>query len=442
MFAYRLVGLFLIAGFLAVAAVSAQPALPKGVKVQPAVKPNVPAVPNVPKGGVPDGKNLGIPAVPPGVNPGIPVLPGTPGLPVSPQPKLDNIKWPTELNGKTLEIIVREMRTHSDPAVREAAVRTLPAFGPKSRELGGNDLIDAMTKELDWNVRLAALSVGPTVILGFAKAPDELLNRGLGTIVNYLTHEYMQVRFDVIGIVGSIGPFIRINQPSVVQKLSVRAREAGSWQMRRAAIVALGNVGLGKQTGDTPDLRDPPDAQSVTALLDILRLDQCAAVRREAVNSLISLGPVAPVQQKTWKSSLDNLFKLNIEKDKSVLLWARVLILRNGPDGLKGNEVHLDAIAQMLGVAAPASRLEACAALAVLGEDAKSKLGNVIDIINNAKEEPEVVIAAITAAASIPSKSAVVVPILVNVKAMHKNEEVKRVATEAIDYLTMGKKKN
>ena len=448
MFAYRLVGLLLTACFLAVAAavVSAQPKLPPGVKVQPGVKPNVPMVPNVPKGVDPKGKNPvvpGNPGLPPGMNPGVGMPPVTPVPPVAPPPeKKDNIKWPTDYYGKTLEVIVKEMRTHPDPAVREAAVRALPGFGPKAREVGGNDLVDVMTKELDWNVKMAAISVGPTILVGYAKAPDTMQANGLTMIVNFLTHQEMHVRFDAVGVVSSIGPYIRKAQPVVVQKLIARARETSAWQMRRAAVVALGSVGQGFQTGESPEMREPPDAQVVTALLDIVRGDPCAAVRREAISSLIGLGPVGPIQQKLWKASLDNVFKSNFEKDKSVLLWARVLLIRNSPDGLKGNEAHLDAIAKTLEVVEPAGRLEACSAIGVLGEDAKSKLGNLIDVINNAKEEPEVVVAAITAAVAIPSKSAVTVELLVNVKANHKNEYVRKVASEAIDFLTLGKKKN
>jgi len=449
MFAYRLLGLLITTCFLAVAIVSAQPAGQPGVKVQPGVKPNVPMIP---KGADPKGKNPlpGNPGVPPAKNPGMGMgmPPLNPGLPVQPvQPavpeKKNNINWPKDINGKTLDAIIKEMKTHTDPSVREAAVRTLPGFGPKARDLGGNDLVEVMTKDQDWNVRLAAMSVAPTILFGYANipAPDAMILNGTTVIVGYLTHEAMHVRFDAVGIANGLGRILRKVQPTVVQKLISRSRESGAWQMRRAAVVALGSVGQGFQTGESPEMREPPDPQTVTALLDIVRADPCAAVRREAVGALMALGPVAVVQQKTWKASIDNIFKPTLEKDKSVLLWSRVLLIRNSPEGLKGNEAHLDAIAKTLEALEPAGRLEACTALGVLGEDAKSKLGFVIDVINNAQETPEVVIAAITAAAAVQSKSAVTVPLLANVKANHKNEDVKRVAGEAIDFLN-GVKKN
>lgn len=449
MFAYRVFGLLLTTCFLAVAIVSAQPAGQPGVKVQPGVKPNVPMVPNVPKGVDPKAKNP-VPGnpVPPGKNPGMGMPPMMPVQPVQPVPppapeKKANINWPKEIGGKNLDAIIKEMKTHPDPAVREAAVRTLPGFGPKARDQGGNDLVELMTKDQDWNVKLAAVSVCPTILFGYANipAPDAMIVNGTTVILGFLGHEAMHVRFDAVGVVNTLGRIFRKVQPAVVQKLISRAREASAWQMRRAAVVALGSVGQGFQTGESPDMHEPPDAQAVTALLDIVRGDPCAAVRREAIGALMALGPVAVVQQKTWKSSVENILKSSLEKDKSVLLWAKVLLIRNSPEALKGNEAHLDAIAKTLEAAEPSGRAEACSAIGMLGEDAKSKLGNLIDIINDANEVPEVVIAAITAATAIPSKSAVIVPLLANVKASHKDENVKRVAGEAIDFMN-GVKKN
>jgi hypothetical protein len=295
-------------------------------------------------------------------------------------------------------------------------------------------------KESDINVRLAAVSVAPAVLLGLAKAPDAALNNGLATIVALLGHEMLNVRYEAVLAAGNVGPYLRTAQPGAIEKLKTNARMASSWHMRRAAVAAMGCVAQGMQTGEGPEDKAPPDTAAVTTLLDILKLDNCAVVRKEAVNALIALGPVAASQQKAWRTALDYVLTKSSEKDKSVLLWVRVLIIRNDPNGLKGNELHLDAIAKVLGAPEPVGRLEACQAIGVLGEDAIPKLQDLIDIINKEKEAL-VVAAAIMAVTAMPTKDAVTVPILKNVKATHPNEDVRKVAGEAIDLLEGRKKK-
>lgn len=383
--------------------------------------------------------------MPPAKGPGMGMAPGTPAVPGGPAPappeKKDNINWPKEVNGKSLEATVKDIRTNTDPAVREAAIRALPLFGPKGREQGADELLEAMTtKESDWNVRLAAIGVAPAVLLGLAKAADTQLNTGLGIIVGTLTNDYLAARYEAIVACAACGPYLRTVQPSAIEKLKTCSRLGASWQLRRAAAAALGSVGQGMQTGDNPEDKSPPDTGAVTGLLDVLKTDNCAAVRQEAVNALIVVGPVASGQQKTWRTTLDYVLNKSNEKDKNVLLWVHVLIIRNDPNGLKGNELHLDAIAKVLGSPDALLRLEACRALGLLGEEAVTKLQDLIDIINKEKEAL-VVVAAIIAVTAMPSKDAVTVPILKNVKATHPNEDVKKVASEAIDVLEGRKKK-
>jgi hypothetical protein len=209
--------------------------------------------------------------------------------------------------------------------------------------------------------------------------------------------------------------------------------------LRRAAVAALGRIGQGLPDEVDPEKTNPPDMAAVSTLLGVLSRDNCAAVRREAINSLIGVGPVAATQQKTWRTGLDRV--LTYEKDMSVIVWTRVCILPNSPDGLTGNEPHLDAIATVLTAPEAAGRLEACQALGVLGNEAQTKLDDLIKIINNGGEEPLVVAAAILAVAAIPDKKQATIPILQQVMANHKSEDVKKVAKEAVDVLN-GVKKN
>src|SRR5262245_52946881 len=125
----RVLGLLILALVLVVLSVAEVPAQIPGVKVQPGGKPGVPPIPG-PKVPAPPGKVPG-PLPPPGGGPVDPKNPsggtgsvppgGTPG---APEKKKDFGKFPKEINGKTVDDCVREIRSNSDPVVRESAVRT------------------------------------------------------------------------------------------------------------------------------------------------------------------------------------------------------------------------------------------------------------------------------------------------------------------------------
>ena len=128
-----------------------------------------------------------------------------------------------------------------------------------------------------------------------------------------------------------------------------------------------------------------------------------------------------------------------MEKDKSVLLWIHVVILRNDPNGLKGNESHLDAIAKLLTAKEPGGRLEACQALGYLGEEASSKLNDIIQMLNN-EAIPEVAAAAIAAMTAMPKESPITIPVLQRIQATHVNMDVRKLAEEAVKFLSNPKK--
>src|SRR5439155_4691014 len=152
----------------------------------PPVGPGMPKPPTTPGTGKTPGTGTPSPTQPgnPPTTPGVPST--TPGGPGAPAAKKDDVKWPKEINGKTVEVIVKEMRTASDPAVREAAVRTLPLFGPKGREHGADDLVLVMTRDSDWNVRLAGLSIAPTVPFAYATGAYTPLANGVSAIMTVL----------------------------------------------------------------------------------------------------------------------------------------------------------------------------------------------------------------------------------------------------------------
>lgn len=394
--------------------------------------PKNPVDPNKNKNPIPMNPGMGVPPVNPGMGvPPVIVVPGTQPNPPMPPKKDAAGNWPKEIGGKKLSQYVREMRENSDPAIREAAIRVLPAFGPDAQDMASKNLLYALTKDPDINVRLAAMSVVP--VLGFDE-PD--VTEGLGAVFNYLGSESSHIRYEACVIVAQIGPF-PLARKNAIPKLIARGGETTSWRIRQAANVALGSVGRGITNPENPEQRIDPEQPAVDALLRSLRSDSAAPVRREAANSLIAVGPVAAPQVKNWRTSLETAIKT--EKDKSVALWARVVLLKNDPLGIKANEAHLSVVSALLTADEAGGRLEACQALGVLGDDVRFKVKDLLDVITNPKEESEVVSAAIQAVSGMKSQAAITIPVLQKVKETHKNEDVRKLAGEVLDFLE-GKK--
>jgi HEAT repeat protein len=371
--------------------------------------------------------------------PGTGTTPGTPGLPGGAPgvaPKRDRNGYPKDINGKTVDDCVREMRMNSDPAIRESAVRTLPLYGPIGRDKGADHLIYALTKDPDFNVKMTALSVAPLVLVHYADAPDQYVSDGLTAFMNYLDSDERHVRYEGVLAVSAVGPYMKKEKPSVMSRLTTRSKEAGSWQMRRAAVAAMASIGTGSPPAPGATRGIDPDPTAVKALLDVLHKDNCALVRRAAIDALIVVGPVSASQQAEWHKSLEGVFKLGAEKEKINLLWVHALILRNDPNGLKGNEAHLNAVADGLKSDDKMMRYETCQAMNLLGEEGVSKLQGLLDLIQDPQQDPTVVAAAMMAAATMKSQMAIIQPVLQKAVLAHPNMDVRKVAGEALNALT------
>ena len=77
-------------------------------------------------------------------------------------------------------------------------------------------------------------------------------------------------------------------------------------------------------------------------------------------------------------------------------------------------------------------RIEGCQGLGVLGEEAKTKLQGLLDLIRDVKQPPEVTAAAMIATTTMKSQDAIIVPVLQNASLTHPNQDVQKVAREAL----------
>jgi hypothetical protein len=343
--------------------------------------------------------------------------------------KGDPGKWPKDVGGKTLEATIQDIKSHSDPAIREISVRALPYFGPKARELGWANLLYALQRDTDWNVRVAAVEVTPAVCLamGYLNYPDKVYEDGMTAVFNLLESGFYPLQLHAVTSLTGFGFYPKFAGRIVGKLVSMAKSSSSSWQLRRATVAALALFGQGIQQSE--EVRPDPDNTAIAGLIDVLKNDNCAPVRKEAAMSLINLGPVAAAATTKWRNDLEAVVRK--EKDKSVLLWTRTCLVRNDPAGPKANAAHLDAIAEILTVKEPGGRLEACNAFGLLAEDGVSKLRDLLTVAQNEKE-PAVQAAAIAALATMKSQAAAIVPILQVIATTSTNADVRKVATDAM----------
>lgn len=346
---------------------------------------------------------------------------------VKPDPNVE-IKWPKQIAGKSLDNWVGEMRNSKDASSREAAVRTVPLFGPDSRKAASVNLLHVMQKDPDVSVRLAAIQVVP--ILGFDK-PE--LEEGLNYMVRIVDQQIpydRSFRTETVLALGNCGPIAKRAIPAIASARCLG--DVGSWQMRKASAFALGRLGL--PVGP----KDGPDGQAIVALSNRLLLNNESShvVRKEIINSMILLGPAHV--ESTWKKQRDALTAAMKDGDPAIAIWARVAFIRTETELIKANDTNLARIAGYLSSTDLAAKVEAIQALGTLANEAKSKLPDLAALATTKSKKNEdlaLAASAIWAMGQMTDETAKILPLIDPLK-RHDNEAIKRAAIDAYRNLT------
>ena len=340
-----------------------------------------------------------------------------------PDPKAETkFTWPKEIMGKNLDAWVREMKSSRDASTRDQAIRTVPLFGPDSMKAASANLLFALTKDPDINVKLTAIATIP--VLGFDLPEREAGLNALVNIVKPNSGAASHTRYETVMCLANCGPIARRAIPTLAEYTIF---DQNSWQNRKAAVYALGRLGVpvGPETG--------PDLQAVKALVKCLRTETSHQIRREAINSLLLLGP--PRIEAAWRDLRDALIHTMRDPDHSIEIWARVAYIRTELELIKPNDPNLAALAKYLTSSDLARKAEALQAFGLLGDEAKSRLADIIAVATNEKEELVMVGTAIWVLAQIPAETAKILPVLDQLK-KHKEEGIRKAADAAYMSLT------
>lgn len=262
-----------------------------------------------------------------------------------------------EIGGKYLDQWMREAEDQRDPSVRENALKMIGLLGPAAKK-AAPILIRQMSPDNDLSPMANA-----TIAIGLVQADDpktvkdsvEALNRLLG-------HDQGIIRYQAANALAAIGPHARAATP----RLATLSHDKKSWEIRKAAVFALGRVGR--------DDLNLPDIRALVALVDAVD-DPAKEVRVEALQSLVNLGPPTnPADQLALKQRLEG--RIRADRDKFASIWLRVALMRM--DATAVNDANINWIAKELKSNEPGIAGDAARALGAMGPAARSKVPELI----------------------------------------------------------------
>jgi len=272
------------------------------------------------------------PAAPPATPPAMPAnpegLPTTPGVPFDPA----KVKWPEQVNGKTISAVVGDLKS-ADPTVQEAALKMVQQFGPEAARKSAMRQVLAMVDDPDPGIRTnAVLLIG---FIGFDNSKDftEAVAKLKLLIEKALKGSIL--RLHATRTLANLGPDAHTAIPVLCA-----AADDPSWEVRAAVADALGRLGAAtyKQTTvmegpaavKVPVLDREASSLAMQKLNFVLIKDASSAVRMEACQALVTLGPPhsadPKLYQKVSQPYIDAIAsRLRQEKEPVVKVWLNLL---------------------------------------------------------------------------------------------------------------------
>lgn len=309
------------------------------------------------------------------------------------------------VGGKTLDQWVADLKDR-DLSVRGNALATLRLYGPAAR--GKVRDVILLTTQKDVSLRVNAV-----IALGAIGLDVQDIPVGVTALTNLLSDSQLIIRYQAAMTLASLGPDAR----SAIPRLLVLAKDPGAWELRKAAVSALGSVAEDTQSG--------PDPRALQGIIEALS-DYAYMVRLEAVLAIIILGPPAQLKDKQAVERALGILMQN-ERNKIVQIWTRVAVMRME----KPSELHLGAIARYLKNPEAQARSHAARALGTLGRESK---GQVTELANAAASEQDDITLywMLWALGRMEEAAKAAVPTLMQLQ-QHKEPAIRQAATDALD---------
>jgi HEAT repeat protein len=276
-----------------------------------------------------------------------------------------------KINGKTMTEWMDALKD-KDVSTRERAIAALKAYEEEAR-----DVAPAIIRAI--NDKDMSLRVNAIITLGFIGMDEKDRPAGVNALKQHLVTPEHQgiVRFQAARALGRIGK----DAYDAVPQLIVATRDQYCWEIRAAAVSALGNAGWSPNGGF--------DSNSFNALVESTR-DTCLEVRVQALLALITFGtPAAPAQHTKLTNAL--VACTREREPKRVQIWARVALMRIQPPGANAAQKFMDTqlkdICKHLKDRDLETRVNAARAIAAVGPIAKKRVPDLIDALQDRESE-------------------------------------------------------
>ncbi|MCE9563611.1 MAG: hypothetical protein K8U57_16335 [Planctomycetes bacterium] len=326
------------------------------------------------------------------------------------EPTKPRFEWPLKIGEKDLNTWLKDLRD-PDPAIREAALKTIPGFGPDVTKKQASKAILARMKlpseggEPDPGVRISLYDTA--ALIGFDEPKDETEAIRLLAETVDKSVSGSHGRLHAVQTIASLGP----KAEPYINLLTGRAIEDASYETRRNIARCLGQVALNPTKG--------PNPKALNALAGTLAKDISVAVRMEALQALVMLGPPwagpapaggkgpPPINQKAadfvaeaMRTRVHKGMAKGAELDKQLEIWCRVVLMRFDPKEI--NDENFTAIARHCAAPDAGPKIQALQALNIFGEQAGSKVDAVVGVLED--DDAQVLSVAIATLASMGVK--------------------------------------
>jgi HEAT repeat protein len=318
-------------------------------------------------------------------------------------------------HGKTLSQWVKQIKD-PDPSLSEEAIRAVASFGPDAAKEANPALIDALS------FRDTGLRVNAALAITLIGVHESHVDRAVPALARRLSEDNQAiVRLHAAVALGRLDLDARPAIPQLVQA----AKDPAAWEIRRAAVYALGRAGRA-----TSEMK-PLDMRAANALIFLFSPTQepCAEVRLMAVMALGSMGiPPSPADKQTIIQAFNHA---TTDRYKAVGIWAHMGMMADG----EPMDTHMTAILKYLKGTDFEAHLQAIRALGTMGNKARPAIKELTDELKG--KEPVLVAAACWALGEmgdIPDKPMQLIQELKDSK--DSDDTVKNAAKEAMEKLT------
>jgi HEAT repeat protein len=345
------------------------------------------------------------------------------------EPSQKDFKPVTDIGGKTFNDVLKEI-TSSDRSVGAQALNDILAFGPERAYKALPTILGELKKHkaaspIDPSFRINAPRTLYTILSNVrlpdpkkdkeaAEASYKKLSEELKDTVNLLkamaADTQLALRFRAIQVLTMFGPVAK----DAVGVLIQRAGDTSTWEIRNAAVTALGVVarewdipkekgkgkgkGITKGKGSDEELHKPklkaPDVKVTGALYPRLH-DSSSAVRLSAIQALQMLGvPELPGERgKSYEEQLGRIASpLTSDKNRDAMPLVRIAahvalyqVKSKRQIGLQ--EKRRVELAKFLTHKLTAVKVNAIQALGGIGKDAEDQVPALVKVVENDKDK-------------------------------------------------------